>query len=153
MPRHRRLLTWDTAAVPEGGAAVYAQMTALAQSWAKEPAGHIHLVVALKQAGLYGERAVVRRGPRAWSAAAAAAAGAAGSGAAGRAHCHGNAHAGAPPPPMHALANRPAPGADDPLVEDEDEAEARAAGDAGSEPSRQGSAADFAALEDEAVAG
>lgn len=51
---HLRLLTYDAALVPEGGAAVYAQATAFTLSYGKEPAGHFFHLVALKQAGLYG---------------------------------------------------------------------------------------------------
>ena len=52
--RSRRLLTWDAALVPEGGAAVYRQATALSRTYGKDPAGHIFQLVALKQAGLWG---------------------------------------------------------------------------------------------------
>lgn len=51
---HLRLLTYDAALVPEGGAAVYAQATAFTLSYGKEPAGHFFHLAALKQAGLYG---------------------------------------------------------------------------------------------------
>ncbi len=51
---HLRLLTYDAALVPEGGAAVYAQATAFTLSYGKEPAGHFFHLFALKQAGLYG---------------------------------------------------------------------------------------------------
>lgn len=53
--RHRRLLTHNAALVPEGGAAVYAQLTALTRSYAKDAAGHPFHLCALKQAGLYEE--------------------------------------------------------------------------------------------------
>lgn len=68
--RHRRprLLTYDVAAVPEGGAAVYAQLSAVGLSYWKEPAGHLFHIAALKQAGLFGEPA--RRGPALAAAAA-----------------------------------------------------------------------------------
>lgn len=51
---HRRLLGWDEAQVPEGGAAVYASATALTLSYWKDPAGHLYHLAALRQAGLYG---------------------------------------------------------------------------------------------------
>jgi hypothetical protein len=54
MPRHRRLLTYDVASVPEGGAAVYSTFM-LSASYNKEPAGHLFHNFALKQAGLFGE--------------------------------------------------------------------------------------------------
>lgn len=61
--RPRRLLTWDAAAVPDGGAAVYASCSALSLSYGKDAAGHPFHLAALKQAGLYGERAA-RAAPR-----------------------------------------------------------------------------------------
>lgn len=51
--RARLLLTHNAEDVPEGGAAVYRSLTSLTSSFAKEPAGHIYHLVALKQAGLY----------------------------------------------------------------------------------------------------
>ena len=53
--RRRLLLTYDAAAVPEGGAAVFAKLTSLTCSYSKDPAGHIYHEKALKQAGLFGE--------------------------------------------------------------------------------------------------
>ena len=50
-----RLLTYDEAAVPEGGAAVYSQLIGLTSSFAKDPAGHIFHFRALQQAGLVGQ--------------------------------------------------------------------------------------------------
>ncbi|KAL4443910.1 hypothetical protein ABPG75_011647 [Micractinium tetrahymenae] len=88
---HRRLLGWEEAQVPDGGAAVYRSTTALTLSYWKDPAGHLFHLAALRQAGLYDEP-----------------------------------------------------------VEEEEEAASEATS---TEPSRQGSTADFAALEDEAVAG
>ena len=52
--RHPRLIGYDAEAVPEGGAQVYASLTALGRSYAKDAAGHIFHLFALKQAGLYG---------------------------------------------------------------------------------------------------
>lgn len=54
--RPRRLLTWDAAAVPEGGLAVYASCSALSLSYGKDAAGHLFHLAALKQAGLFGEQ-------------------------------------------------------------------------------------------------
>lgn len=59
MPRHARLrllITHEVAIVPPGGSAVYRQLTALSRSYWKEAAGHVHLLFALKQAGLYSEQ-------------------------------------------------------------------------------------------------
>eukprot|EP00887_Chlorella_sp_A99_P003237 scaffold9.g3237.t1 len=137
MPR-RRLLAHDAGAVPQGGSAVYRQLTCLSKSYWKEAAGHVHLLFALKQAGLYGEEGAgsasiprdsaaggswVEESPRSL-----------------REHV---------PPPL-----APSPCPDDPLVEEDEEEEAprAAAADEGSEPSRPGSAADFDNLEDVAGA-
>lgn len=57
----RRLLEYDAAAVPEGGAAVYAQASALTLSYGKEPVGHFYHLAALKQAG-WGEQRREARG-------------------------------------------------------------------------------------------
>lgn len=51
----RRLLTYDEAAIPEGGTAVYSQMIGLTSSFAKDPAGHVFHFRALQQAGLIGQ--------------------------------------------------------------------------------------------------
>lgn len=147
--RHRRLLTHNAALVPEGGAAVYAQLTALTRSYAKDAAGHPFHLCALKQAGLYGALGDQRRQQQ------------------------------QQPPPLHAPActhprmlhvgstvgrrgvplwppawlaptdpaRPPArPPAEEPEEETADEASS-------SEPSRQNSTADFASLDDEGVAG
>lgn len=52
--RQPKLLAYDAAAVPEGGAAVFATLSGLTLSFWKEPAGHFFHIAALKQAGLYG---------------------------------------------------------------------------------------------------
>lgn len=57
--RHRLLLTYAAADVPQGGAAVYSSIATLSQSHGKEPAGHIYHIQALKQAGLFGEKALL----------------------------------------------------------------------------------------------
>jgi len=57
--RRRLLLTYDVAAVPEGGAAVFAKLTGLTYSYGKDPAGHIYHVQALRQSGLYGAHSTI----------------------------------------------------------------------------------------------
>lgn len=160
---HRRLLGWDQAEVPEGGAAVYRSTTALTLSYQKDPAGHLFHLAALRQAGLYGASQVPHL--RCLPLAAAdcpfllhlarllrCLATLLDRGAADQPEISWRGSWPQTHPPARARslpATAAAAPADDPQ-EEEEEAGSEATS---TEPSRQGSTADFASLEDEAVAG